>query len=140
MCFQDKVGFLTKKNKNLKKFYDGVYKKGERKHFTTLVTTETLTEETNEVLKELNWKSKKVLDFGCGTGFFAYKAAKKGANILGVDFSKEAINIAQKKYSNPNLRYEHIDVNKINDKFDVIVSIGTLEHMDNPLQILKLFK
>ena len=74
---QDKVEFLTKKNKNLKKFYDGVYKKGERKHFTTLVTTETLTEETNEVLKELNWKSKKVLDFGCGTGFFAYKAAKK---------------------------------------------------------------
>ena len=131
---------MTKKNKNLKKFYDGVYKKGERKHFTTLVTTETLTEETNEVLKELNWKSKKVLDFGCGTGFFAYKAAKKGANILGVDFSKEAINIAQKKYSNPNLRYEHINVNKINDKFDVIVSIGTLEHMDNPLQILKLFK
>ena len=137
---QDKVEFLTKKNKNLKKFYDGVYKKGERKHFTTLVTTETLTEETNEVLKELNWRSKKVLDVGCGTGFFAYKAAKKGANILGVDFSKEAINIAQKKYSNPNLRYEHIDVNKINDKFDVIVSIGTLEHMDNPLQTLKLFK
>ena len=40
---------ILKKNKNLKKFYDGVYKKGERKHFTTLVTTETLTEETNEV-------------------------------------------------------------------------------------------
>ncbi len=33
-----------------------------------------------------------------------------------------------------------MDVNKIKDKFDVIVSMGTLEHMDNPLQTLKLFK
>jgi len=129
-----------KKNKNLKKFYDKVYKKGERRHFTTLATTGSVTEETNEVLRELSWKSKKVLDVGCGTGFFAYNAAKKGADVLGIDFSEEAIDIAQKKYSHPNLRYEHMDVNKINDKFDVIVSIGTLEHMDNPLQILKLFK
>ena len=104
-----------KKNKNLKKFYDKVYKKGERRHFTTLATTGSVTEETNEVLRELSWKSKKVLDVGCGTGFFAYNAAKKGADVLGIDFSEEAIDIAQKKYSHPNLRYEHMDVNKIND-------------------------
>jgi len=122
------------KNEELIKFYDGVFKKGEEKIFTTV------TEEIDEILKEVNWKSKKVIDIGCGTGLFAYKAAKKGANILGIDFSDEAIKIAKKKFKNPNLIYEKMDANKIKDKYDIIVSIGTLEHMNNPLQTLKLFK
>ena len=33
-----------------------------------------------------------------------------------------------------------MDVNEIKEKFDVIVSNGTLEHMDDPLKSLKLFK
>ena len=128
------------KNKKLEIFYDSVYKKGEEKHFTNLSTMGTITEETNEILKELNWKSKKILDVGCGTGYFSYKAAKKGADVLGIDFSTEAIEIAQTKYQHSHLEYQQMDVKKIKDKYDVIVSIGTLEHMDNPLQILKLFK
>ena len=128
------------KNKKLEIFYDGVYKKGEEKHFTNLSTTGIITEETNEILKELNWKSKKILDVGCGTGYFSYKAAKKGADVLGIDFSTEAIEIAQSKYQHSHLKYQQMDVKKIEGKYDVIVSIGTLEHMDNPLQILKLFK
>ena len=128
------------KNKKLKVFYNNIYKKGEEKHFTNLSTTGNITEETNEILKELNWKSKKILDVGCGTGLFSYEAAKKGANVLGIDFSKDAIEIAKNKFEHLNLEYQSIDVKKIKDKYDVIVSIGTLEHMDNPLQILKLFK
>ncbi len=129
-----------KKNQKLKTFYDTVYKKGEEKHFTNLSTTGTTTEEANEILKELNWKSKKVLDVGCGTGLFAYKAANKGASVLGIDFSIKAIEIAQSKFKRSNLKYAQMDVKKIKEKYDVIVSLGTLEHMDNPLLILELFK
>ena len=128
------------KNKKLEIFYDGVYKKGEEKHFTNLSTTGIITEETNEILTELNWNSKKILDVGCGTGYFSYKSAKKGADVLGIDFSTKAIEIAQTKYQHSHLKYQQMNVKKIKDKYDVIVSIGTLEHMDNPLQILKLFK
>lgn len=129
-----------KKNKKLIDFYDSVYKKGEEKHFTNLSTTGTTTEETYEILKELDWKSKKILDVGCGTGLFAYQAAKKGAYVLGIDFSEEAIKIAQNKFQHPNLKFEQRDAKNLNEKYDVIVSIGTLEHMDNPLETLKLFK
>ena len=128
------------KNQKLRTFYNNVYKKGEEKHFTNLVTKGTVSEESKEILKELKWKSKNVLDVGCGTGFFAYNAAKKGANVLGIDFSEQAIKIAKKKYKKSNLSYEQADVNNISGKYDVIVSIGTLEHMDDPLKILKLFK
>jgi 2-polyprenyl-3-methyl-5-hydroxy-6-metoxy-1,4-benzoquinol methylase len=128
------------KNQNLQDFYDNVYKNDEKKHFTNLVIKGTVSEESHEIIKETSWKSKKVLDVGCGTGFFANSAAQKGANVLGIDFSEQAIKIAKKKYKKTNLKYKQMDVKDISEKYDIIVSIGTLEHMDEPLKILKLFK
>lgn len=128
------------KNKDLKKFYQGVYKKGEEKHYTDFVTTGTISSEPKEVLKEINWKSKKVLDVGCGTGYFSYLAVKKGAKVLGIDFAEEGIKIAKSRYSHRNLSFKKLDINDIAKKYDVIVSIGVIEHMDDPLKILKLLK
>ena len=116
-----------------------MYLKGEKKHFTAYRES-TSTSDANEVIKQISWKSKKVLDVGCGTGFFAYRAVKKGSQVLGIDYSIEAIEIAKSQYSHPNLEFKNIDVSKIKEKFDVIVSNGTLEHMDEPLKTLKLFK
>ena len=62
-----------RKNSNLKLFYNKVYKKGEEKHFTSFVAKGTPTDEIKEVLKELNWKNKSVLDVGYGTGLFEHK-------------------------------------------------------------------
>lgn len=128
-----------KKNKKLQKFYEQVYVKGEKKHFNTFKKSAP-TSEVKEVLKQISWKSKKVLDVGCGTGSFAYNAAKRGSKVLGIDYSVRAIGIAKSQYSHPNLKFKNLDVNKIKEKFDVIVSNGTLEHIDDPLKTLKLFK
>ena len=128
-------------NSNLKSFYNKVYKKGEEKHYTSFVTKGTTTDEMKEVLKELNWKNKTVLDVGCGTGLFAHKVSKLGPKqVLGIDFSKEAIEIAIRTHKNHNLQYQVLDVKEIKSKYDVIVSLGTLEHMDNPLKTLKILK
>ena len=113
--------------------------KEKKKHFTAYRESAS-TSEVKEVLKQISWKNKKVLDVGCGTGFFAYNAVKKGAKVIGIDFSKEAIDLAKSKYIHHDLDFQAVDVNTIKEKFDVIVSNGTLEHMDNPLKILKLFK
>lgn len=128
-----------KKNKELKQFYDKVYIKGEKKHFTTYRESSP-TSDVREVLKQISWKSKKVLEVGCGTGLFSFSVAKKGGNVLGIDYSFKAIELAKSKYSHSNLNFQQIDVNQIKEKFDVIVSNGTLEHMDDPLKTLKLFK
>jgi 2-polyprenyl-3-methyl-5-hydroxy-6-metoxy-1,4-benzoquinol methylase len=127
------------KNKNLKNFYNKVYLKGEDKHFTIKRESASLPE-IKEVLKKISWKGKKVLDVGCGTGLFAFSAAKKGAVVLGVDFSVEAIEIAQSQYIHKNLKFTTTDVGTIKEKFDVIVSNGTLEHMDSPIKTLRLLK
>ena len=129
------------KNKELEKFYQSVYLKGEKKHFTPFITKGKTSTEAQEVIKELNWKGKTVLDVGCGTGNFAFKVAKKNAKyVLGIDYAEQAIVLAQKKHKHPNLQFKKINAKDVKEKFDIIVSIGTLEHMDKPYEMLKNFK
>lgn len=131
------------KNKNLKKFYSSVYvKKGENKHYTKLLFSKTkLPNEEREVLKEINWRGKTILDVGCGTGLLCYEIAKRGAKkVVGIDFAKGAIEVASRTYEHPRLKYLCEDIKKHRGRYDIIVSLGTLEHMDNPFSMLKLLK
>lgn len=129
-----------KKNQDLKNFYKKVYSKGEKKHFTPFVVRGTPTSDSLEIIKEISWKNKSVLDIGCGTGLFAYSVAKKGAKVLGIDYADEAINIANRIHVHKNLEFKKMNASKIRGKYDVIVSIGTLEHMDRPFNILLKLK
>jgi ubiquinone biosynthesis O-methyltransferase len=128
------------KNQELQKIYDGIFSKGEEKIFTRRGNSGEILE-IKKVLEQTSWKGKDVLDVGCGTGHFAHIVAKKGAKVIGIDFSKEAIKLAQQKYRHKNLSFEHKNVKSvINGKFDIIVSLGTIEHQDKPYEILKKFK
>lgn len=130
----------NKRNLDLKKIYDKAFLKGEEKHFTRKDEPQD-DPEFIEVLKEARYKNKKILDVGCGTGRLLYLASKKGAKCFGIDYSKEAIRIAKTKYKNSNLSFQELDINKkFSGKYDVIISVGTLEHQDAPLSTLKLFK
>ena len=46
----------------------------------------------------------------------------------------------KKTHKNKNLQYQVLDVKEIKSKYDVIVSLGTLEHVDNVLAVLKILK
>ena len=127
-------------NSSLSKRYDDIFTKGEQKHFTSFITTGKPSSEASQIIQQINWKKKKVVDVGCGTGNFAFLASKQGANVLGIDFSAIAIKTAKKNFSNPNLEFKQMNVFKLNEKFDVIVSMGTLEHTDDPLKCLKFLK
>ncbi len=135
-----KIGDKKLENSVLPKLYDRVYKKSEEKHFTSFLARGKPSSEHLEIIKLFSWKGKKVVDVGCGTGLFAYLAAKKGAEVTGIDFSEHAIKLAQRNYSHQKLHFKKMNVNQLKGKFDVIVSIGTLEHTDKPLQSLKFFK
>jgi ubiquinone biosynthesis O-methyltransferase len=133
-----------KKNIDLIKFYDSVYRKGEKKHYTKLLfkqSKQTLPIDEFEVLHSTNWKAKTVLDVGCGTGLMASEIAKAGASqVTGIDFSPDAIATANQEHSHPNLIYKVEDIKKHKGSYDIIISLGTLEHMDRPFEILKILK
>jgi 2-polyprenyl-3-methyl-5-hydroxy-6-metoxy-1,4-benzoquinol methylase len=134
---------MTIKNKDLENFYDRVYRKGEKKHYTKLITQGKLklTFEKNEILNSISWKNKRVLDIGCGTGELAYLLSQQGTkSVIGVDFSREAIDRATESYSRENLSYLRADVSSVKGIFDVILLVGTLEHVDDPLSFLRWAK
>src|SRR3989344_2865602 len=130
------------KNTDLKIFYDKVYKKGEGKHYTKLLLKSgNISIDKKAVVGEVAWSGKKVLDVGCGTGELAgIIAGKNAAQVLGVDYSLNAILIAKKTHVRNNLSFACVNAENISGRFDVVTSLGTLEHFDDPLSLLKKFK
>jgi 2-polyprenyl-3-methyl-5-hydroxy-6-metoxy-1,4-benzoquinol methylase len=129
-------------NSQLKEFYDGVYLKGERNHYTQFRLQQgDLPEEFAAVMQMMDWEGKDVMDAGCGTGDMCIMIAEGGANsVIGVDYAESAIDEANKKYQHPNLTYLCSEIKDVKDSFDVIISNGTLEHMDDPLSVLQQYK
>ena len=79
---------------------------------------------------------KRVLEVGCGPGSLSAYFADSGFECCLLDKSEKVIDIAQKLFSNINLDAEFYvgDVNDLpfeDETFDLITSIGLLEHFDN---------
>ena len=76
-------------------------------------------------------KKSLVLDAACGTGYGTYIMSKKAKNIYGVDISAKAIAFAKSNYKAKNIKFINLNILDINfkQKFDVIVSLETIEHL-----------
>lgn len=77
-------------------------------------------------------KESSVLEIGVGTGNLAEKLLCNEYNIIGIDQSREMLNVAKEKF--PNLKLRLGDFLKIpfeNNTFDIIVSTYAFHHLNN---------
>ena len=85
----------------------------------------------------------KVLDLGIGTGLLTYEIYKKGAKIIGVDFSEKMIEEAYKKMPNGTFYvYDFNDrmISPLNDhEYDYIISSYAIHHVKDERKV-DLFK
>ncbi len=127
-------------NSALKGLYEKLYAKGADDHYTK--SKYKIRQEMYEsILDEIDWKGKTVLDVGSGTGEFTYMLSNTGAKeVTGIDYAESAVEEAQKRHNHPSLKYENKNLFDAEGKYDVIVSLGTLEHMDDPLEGLSKMK
>ncbi len=92
------------------------------------------TENILKTFKTLNLQGKRVLDVGCGGGFFTQEMAKLGAEVVGCDYSQYAIKFAQERY--PNLKIVQqsaYDIDKLGiNNLDFIFAIELVEHLSQP--------
>jgi len=80
-------------------------------------------------------KNLKILDLGCGGGLLSEPMARLGAEVTGLDASKNNIKIAKLHASKSKLKihYLHGSIEKIKfqDTFDVILNMEVIEHVEN---------
>lgn len=88
----------------------------------------------------LNDKSKplnkiNILDIGCGGGLLSEPMSRLGANVVGIDASEKNIKIAKMHAKKNNLKIEYKNTSpenlKTNKKFDVILNMEIVEHVED---------
>jgi 2-polyprenyl-6-hydroxyphenyl methylase/3-demethylubiquinone-9 3-methyltransferase len=77
----------------------------------------------------------KILDIGCGGGLLSEPMYRLGADLVGIDASEKNINVAKIHAKKNNLNIKYIcsspETLKISTKFDVILNMEIIEHVDD---------
>ena len=74
---------------------------------------------------------KRVLDLCCGTGWTANELSKVAVSVKAVDYSKESIENAKKRFPRGNLLFQEMNALALSykeDSFDTVVSMEAIEH------------
>ena len=92
--------------------------------------------QNGNILKGLN-----ILDIGCGGGLISEPMCRLGANVTGIDASEKNIKVAKLHSSKSKLKInyqtkspEQLDAS---EKFDIILNLEIVEHVDNVKLYLK---
>lgn len=86
------------------------------------------------VLNGINVEGKRILDQGCGDGYYSRYLEKRGAEVIGVDISNSMITLAKKNAKKENLGIpfykmdgEHLDFS--DNYFDMVLTVVVLQHV-----------
>ena len=97
-----------------------------------------------ETLNKKNLNNTTVLDIGCGGGLVSEGLSKIGATVTGIDFIKENIKVAKMHAKKNNLKINYFvkdfEKEKITSKYDVIIILEVLEHLNNWEEFVKKIK
>jgi len=87
-------------------------------------------------------RGKRILDVGCGSGRYAVELARRGAQVVGIDFSKPmvalALQAAEAAGVAPSCQFLVGDVLGVSfeEPFDISLAIGVFDYTHDPTPIL----
>ncbi len=98
----------------------------------------------NLILTEIKYdKNQSILDFGSGTGLLLSKVAPYVGKITAVDISKSMNDVLDEKRSMIDCEIDIVEIditkNKLNQKFDGILSSMTIHHLKDTLNLFESF-
>ena len=88
------------------------------------------------------FKNLRILDIGCGGGLLSEPMARLGAKVVGADAVEKNIPVARihAEQSGLDIDYRFTTIEELstlNEKFDVILNMEVIEHVQNPDLFLK---
>lgn len=127
--------------KSMDKFYDDYWKYRQKINKIHTKEGEWVPERIYKTLELIHFKDNlKILDIGCGEGTIGQHIQDKKYNIhiIGMDISKEALNLANTYYDQTilfNLDEDEFP-EEMEEQFDYVICIEVLEHLFNPKRAL----
>jgi SAM-dependent methyltransferase len=82
----------------------------------------------------------RVVDMACGEGYGSDVLSRSAASVVGVDANPEAHEHAKARYTRPGLRFERDMVQTFAEPADAVVFLQTIEHVEDPGELLMHFK
>lgn len=97
----------------------------------------------NQVLDICSSRGGEILDFGAGIGTLIILLAEGGLNVTYLDIKGVTSDFAKWRINRRGLKVNFIESNDeptcLEEKYDVIICIDVLEHLENPVAYLKEF-
>lgn len=95
-----------------------------------------------KILKFIGNRKQKILDLGCGPGYYSIALVKKGNDVTGIDISEDKINIAKQvaKENKINVNFLVGDARKIpfkDNTFDLVICSEIIEHVKEDKKVIK---
>ncbi len=81
-----------------------------------------------------SFPGKKVLEVGCGNGYVLSRYARQGADVVGVDITRTAVELCRQRFAHMNLAgtFQEADAERLpfaDATFDCVCSMGVLHHV-----------
>lgn len=88
----------------------------------------------NTILSMIDSDDLKILDYGCGWGFFSKYLSDLKHQVTGIDLDKNEIDISRTVWQeNEYLEFKKTQIKEIEDKsYDLVISSQVIEHVHNP--------
>ena len=78
-----------------------------------------------------------VIDLACGIGYGSWMLANAGYYVRGIEIDAEAVAYGEQYYKHDNLYRQNVDMFDANVSTDPVVAFECIEHVENPLEVLK---
>lgn len=82
----------------------------------------------------------RILDVGCGDGYYDWRMSRSGASVTGIDVHEERLAFARRRYGDERTEFLELDAESADFResaFDKALSLCVLEHLGDDERVLR---
>ncbi len=98
-------------------------------------------DECDAVLRWLDARAgERILDIGCGDGYYDWRIGRSGARVTGIDVHEKRLAYARRRYGNDRTEFLRMDAERADlppGSFDKAMSLCVMEHLGDDERVMR---